>query len=240
MASKSSLTAPSMSAPQEIQLRSGWDDMLDVKKNRRGLLPNRKSVVSSDSSGYSPSPSPSPSSSHGPTTPEDDAFTSSTLTYLASPVAQALGLPSPVASPIASYASPLKTPRDKAPGLAPPRQPIPEDTVSTISSIWEAPWPLPPVVTSFPLLRHQSRSQSPSSTDDGHVYPLYSPAEPPSAPPFEGSSVPGRGTSPTPNVARRATLKKALRRTWSREALARGYASTDVIYMTRTVEETGS
>ncbi|KAF7344865.1 Pheromone receptor [Mycena venus] len=121
MASKASLVNPTLTAPQPVQLRSGWDDMLDVKKPRQGRRPfllnphlnpnlnsnsNRKSAAiscSEDSSSvYSLNPAPSPTC----TTPEDDsAFTSSTLTYLASPVAQALGLESPVRdSPLAQAA----------------------------------------------------------------------------------------------------------------------------------------
>ncbi|KAJ7182516.1 pheromone A receptor-domain-containing protein [Mycena crocata] len=351
----------SLAAPQAVQLRSGWDDMLDVKGSRRGALPSaspsqtsRKSGIYSssksarsasdddDASSSSDTASPSPS----PTTPEDDAFTSSTLTYLASPVAQALGLPSPVTPPTPVYAaaskaapvygnvsptvSPIKAappsprnvsptksalkatsglpsspsphrksparplqrvrsptippppstsppspPRQKTPAplsidaapisaspakvaptplvllnhtpslrgtrslrtpspphLLPPRQPIPEDTASTISSIWDAPWPLPPV---SPVPTNFSRPLSPRTpmgSDAGHAYPMYSPMEPPTPPPFEGSSVPGGGSP-----QRAQSLRRGLRRTWSREALARGYAGADVIYMTRTVEE---
>ncbi|KAJ6600324.1 pheromone A receptor-domain-containing protein [Mycena vulgaris] len=249
MASKSSLVAPSLTTPQAVQLRSGWDGMLDVKRTRRGFLPSlhRKSVVSSaDSSDYSPSPSPSPDkSSLSPTTPADDAFTSSTLTYLASPVAQALGLPSPIASPAQSFASTLT--REKSTRLLPPRQPIPEDTASTISSIWDSPWPLPPAAPSpvpmhLPRRMQTQRAHSPAPSDDSCAYPMYSPVEPPATPPFEGSGVPGRGAPPprrAQSVPRKGVVR-ALQRTWSREALARGYAVTDVIYMTRTVEERAS
>ncbi|KAJ7742950.1 pheromone A receptor-domain-containing protein [Mycena maculata] len=234
MASKSSLVAPSLSAPQAVQLRSGWDDMLDVKKGRRGVLPNRKSVVSSsDSSESSLSSNPSPS----PTTPEDDAFTSSTLTYLASPAAQTLGLARPVTPPTPTlpYAKP---PRAPTAHLLPPQQPIPEDTASTISSIWDAPWPVPPPITPPRGLRRAlSRPQSPALSDTGPAYPMYSPMEPPTPPPFEGSSVPGRGPLHRDQVPRKSAMKKSVRRTWSREALARGYAASDVVYMTRTVEE---
>ncbi|KAJ7145520.1 pheromone A receptor-domain-containing protein [Mycena epipterygia] len=253
MASKSSLVAPpSLADPHTIQLRSGWDNMLDVKESRRAL-PNRKSVISASErkSVASSASSSEDTLSASPTcmTPEDDAFTSSTLTYLASPVAQALGLhsPSPVASPPAAYASPLKTrapspvkvrapspPKTRAPAPPPlklraplpPRQPIPEDTVSTISSIWDVPWPLPPASPS-PVTR---------VADEGRVaYPMYSPMEPLTPPPFEGSSVPGREAR---SVLRKPPVRsRSLRRTWSREALARGYAGADVVYMTRTVEE---
>ncbi|KAJ7691154.1 pheromone A receptor-domain-containing protein [Mycena rosella] len=280
------VSTSSLVVPQAVQLRSGWDDMLDVKRGRRGILPesaNRKSVISSaGSSEDSQTVSPS-------LVDDDDAFTSSTLTYLASPVAQALGLPSPGASspvfkfppspsptsvkspsPSPTRASPSPTRADPttlslpstprpthAPALAPPRtssmrpspnqtsypaplklkpprpqQPIPEDTASTISSIWDSPWPLPP---DSPLPRTRSARHA------GPAYPMYSPMEPPTPPPFDGSSVPGRAAPHrTQSVPRKSALKKTVRRTWSREALARGYPVEDVIYMTRTVEERAS
>ncbi|KAJ7455572.1 pheromone A receptor-domain-containing protein, partial [Mycena latifolia] len=233
----------SLVAPTPVQLRSGWDDMLDVKQTRRGVLPGRKSVVSSAGSQYSlsSSPSPSPSPTGSPTTPADDAFTASTLTYLASPVAQALGLPSPVAayspgemppSPVKPSSSPILRGRtDASPPakglkplyLAPPRQPIPEDTASTISSIWDAPWPLPPVSPS-------SLRRAPSKRDDGRAAacPMYSPVEPlyaPVGPPASVQRVPPPRR--TQSVPRKPALK-TLRRTRSRE-----YAAADVIYMTR-------
>ncbi|KAJ7085450.1 pheromone A receptor-domain-containing protein [Mycena belliarum] len=216
MVSKTSLATPT--APQAVQLRSGWDDMLDVKRSRRGGFAgsNRKSVASC-SDPETGKASPSTSGSASPTTPDDDAFTASTLTYLASPVAQALGLPSPVSrhekliSPVSTFI-PNETPRTPRPGpktlhLAPPRQPIPEDTASTISSIWDAPWPLPPV--------------SPSSPRSAwHAYPMHSPVEPlyvPKGPP--ASAAPPRRTRNIP-------LKPALK------VPRREHDAADVIYMT--------
>ncbi|KAJ7822240.1 hypothetical protein B0H13DRAFT_2376730 [Mycena leptocephala] len=294
---QSSLT-PTLAAPQPVQLRSGWDDMLDVKTNRRGrgFLPHpyRKSVVSSsaDSSEYTPSPSPSPS----PVPVQPRARRArrqrtmrsacSTLTYLASPVAQALGLPSPVSSsPIstsptlgASQVIPLPFPPPPPPMHAPPKppgvsfpfpsppspspsspssspspspatprlsphththkpkQPIPEDTASTISEIWDAPWPLPPASPVSPITRVSSpfrsstvrvsstrrqaasRPESPTLSDGPRV--------PPGVPLFPGSAGPRRAQS----VPRKPVSSR-------REALGRGYANregADVIYMTST------
>ncbi|KAJ7500854.1 hypothetical protein B0H11DRAFT_768232 [Mycena galericulata] len=268
--SSSSSSVPSPAAPHAVQLplRSGWDDMLDVKKNR---LPfGRKSVLSSASSdssddtlGTSSPISPKEKEEEA----EEEAFTHSTLTYLASPVAQALGLLSPSPSPSLSpspspRSSPSTSPspgvvpppartyhaaasvspprhRDRPRPLAlappsasvtpppkptptptptptpshtltthlrPPQQPIPEDTASTISSIWDAPWPLPPP---------SPRGVRPPA------YPMHSPVAP-------------VGMGPPPGVPLKSALKKGKgeRRTWSREALARGYAGADVIYMT--------
>ncbi|KAJ7809997.1 pheromone A receptor-domain-containing protein [Mycena olivaceomarginata] len=267
MVSKSSLLVetPSLATPQPVQLRSGWDDMLDVKQNsrRNGFIPtpNRKSVVSSADSDYAPSSSPSP------TTPEDDdAFTSSTLTYLASPIAQALGLESPV-TPTAGNPFPAATgsitptksgcdtpctrtpspPRPAPPApapaparhlhLHPPRQPIPEDTASTISSIWDAPWPLPPA---SPSSLRAARPQSPTLSDHmRRAVPVYVPAEPPGVPPFEGSSVPGRRKVQAQGVPRKSILKPpSVVRGLGRAGSRAGKQPTDVIYMTRSVEET--
>jgi hypothetical protein len=130
--------------------------------------------------------------------------------------------------------------------LFPPRQPIPEDTSSTISSIWEVPWPLPPPTSP------SRRGQSSGAAEQALAYPMYSPIEPPRTPPLgvprrEGSSVPGRGidrvrgADAAPRVPNRKASVKGLRRTWSRErmnASPREYAASDIIYMTRTVEET--
>ncbi|KAJ7020816.1 pheromone A receptor-domain-containing protein [Mycena alexandri] len=297
----SSLVTPSLAAPQPVQLRSGWDDMLDVKvKGRRAFLnPNssRKSVVSSATDSDDDSPSSSP------TLKDDleDAFTSSTLSYLASPVAQALGLPSPiasstfaslvqsrsqgtsptVASPMGSSAMPSPSPIAPSPApvlrvlipmtpvippapssapppqpqprqptlplhlLVPPRQPIPEDTASTISSIWDAPWPLPPATPTPTLLsparsptrsptvsRSPTRSPTLSSRTTTRTAASRAPSPHatllPPKPPRRAQSVPRKPVVPV----------RSVRRKWSREALARGYAATDVIYMTRTGEAT--
>ncbi|KAF7373099.1 Pheromone receptor [Mycena sanguinolenta] len=237
MAAKSSslsLVTPTLTTPEPVQLRSGWDEMLDVKTgSRRGQAetpaflasPDRRSAVS-DSAGYSPTA--------GPISPEEeDAFTSSTLTYLASPVAQALGLESPIsptaASPSAaavpltpsstSKLSPTPSGRMQpsplpllATHLHPPRQPIPEDTASTISSIWDAPWPLPPASP----VQLPARVQSPTlALFDRTRFPATPPGIPP--PPRRAQSMP------------RKPVVRPLKRS---ETLAR----TDGISMTRTVE----
>ncbi|KAJ7636803.1 pheromone A receptor-domain-containing protein [Roridomyces roridus] len=291
MAAKStlSLCTPSPAA-QTVELRSGWDDMLDTKRpspTRRGVmpLPYRKSIISASSS------SEDGSSTAGPGTPPpkeehdaDEAFASSTMSYLASPVAVALGLASPVSAStpiVVSPASPVKTrtpsppaavysrapspaastfkasPRTTSPStptsttartptppvvapvppapthirprpvplslgmsmsthLHPPQQPIPEDTASTISSIWDVPWPLPP-------------ARAPPRTTSRHAseaYPMYSPVEHRTSSPFEDAAGP---PSPSPHrtqVPRKSAMKKS----------SRAPVAADVIYMTRTVE----
>ncbi|KAJ7028141.1 pheromone A receptor-domain-containing protein [Mycena alexandri] len=240
-----SLVTPSLAAPQPVQLRSGWDDMLDVKvKGRRAFLnpnPSRKSVVSSATDSDDDSPSSSP------TLKDDleDAFTSSTLSYLASPVAQALGLPSPiasstfaslvqsrsqgtsptVASPMGSSAMPSPSPIAPSPApvlrvLIPMTPPIPEDTASTISSIWDAPWPLPPA-TPTPTLLSPARSPTRSPTV----------SRSPTRSPTLSSRTTTRTAASRAPVPRKPVVPV-------RSALARGYAATDVIYMTRTGEAT--
>ncbi|KAF7344871.1 hypothetical protein MVEN_01649000 [Mycena venus] len=83
------------------------------------------------------------------TTPEDhSAFTSSTFTYLASPVAQALGLESPVrdsplaqaalgvaspASPTTGSAAVMPTVTPPPPTVAPPEPPLPRIRLNTLS-----------------------------------------------------------------------------------------------------------
>ncbi|KAJ6455213.1 pheromone A receptor-domain-containing protein [Mycena sanguinolenta] len=237
-----SLVTPTLATPEPVQLRSGWDDMLDAKTGSRQahgetraflVSADRRSAVS-DSAAYSPTANPV-----GPE--EDDAFTSSTLTYLASPVAQALGLGSPI-SPTASSSpkaeeivpvivpsnppppstrksSPARSGRAQPPPLPPlvthlhpPRQPIPEDTASTISSIWDAPWPLPPASP----VRLPARVQSPTlALFDRPRFPATPPGIPP--PPRRAQSIP------------RKPVVRPLKRS---ETLA----YTDMVYMARTAE----
>ncbi|KAJ7860206.1 hypothetical protein B0H14DRAFT_3446160 [Mycena olivaceomarginata] len=183
MVSKSSLVNPTLAAPQLVQLRSGWDDMLAVKKSRQSrhpfLLPHlnpssnstRKSAAiscSDNPSVYSLIPTPSTTC----TTPEDDsAFTSSTLTYLASPVAHALGLESSVrdspvvqaALRVASAADPTTSPAvipavtPPPPTISPPKPPLPRICKNATLSPFLSP-PSPSVSSSA------HTSPSPSST----------------------------------------------------------------------------
>ncbi|KAJ6498391.1 pheromone A receptor-domain-containing protein [Mycena vitilis] len=265
MLSNSSLVVPP--PPQAVHLPplcSGWDDMLDVKVQKSRVPhphPHRKSALSDE---YSPSSSPTSSATSAE---EDDAFTSSTLTYLASPVAAALGLPSPVSpdvvvanpdSPVrgittkstttpeivaptippAPSQTPPHPPRARTPPhLAPPKQPIPEDTASTISSIWDAPWPLPPaspVRLSMSPSRSPTRSPSRSPPRSGRAppWPVYvstsiaADARPDS--PFEDAiAIQPVSSLPTRTPRRAISIP--------RKPILRGYAPQDVIYMTRTV-----
>ncbi|KAJ7156290.1 pheromone A receptor-domain-containing protein [Mycena filopes] len=147
MLSKSSLLmtpAPTAPSPVQLQLRSGWDGMLDDVKTRTpaassrrpglgvglGFLINphasRKSVISAAYSDYDEAEKAGRASSDE----EEEAFTSSTLSYLASPVAQALGLESPVGhgsagsidrNPPRAHLPPALAPRFAPHRPAPPR-----------------------------------------------------------------------------------------------------------------------
>ena len=134
-------TTSHMKPHLSLDLKSGWDDMLQG----RSLAKHSRSTTTLTSKSVSTPPSSPPSSPP----PEEDTFVASTLNYLDSPVARSLGLRSPLLSrPSRIYAtcSPNKVFIEKPSSLeaALPHQSIPEDAVSTISSIVDCPWPLPP------------------------------------------------------------------------------------------------
>jgi len=202
-------------------------------------------------------PSPSRSSS----CQEDDAFMASTLTYLGSPTAHILGLPPrPITSSLV-YTSPQKAAHDILPCKPMPTHTpvdspreldtarlsvyIPEDTASTISSIWNAPWPQPPssVSSSHHTSRSRSESDSPTPSNDTFGCPL----DPSITPHLQLEPFLGQNVSPVPRVASPPKSKqvekspsiKNLRRSWSRDGLGHGhgYAPGEVIYMS-VVKET--
>lgn len=282
--------------PLTLELKSGWDDMLDDKASKGFKSKNRSKLSLSPSSGRSassvpsssPCSSPTPSSARSSPAPENDSFAIDTLNYLNSPIAQSLGLRSP--PPV--YSSPQKTSYNitpwrrpqtptKAPtpvtpstvtvevdiaplkAQGPARQSIADDAKSTVSSIWEAPWPEPPasVPQGSPTpsliqgLFHarsssrslpQSRCPSPALSCDTLGLPILSPSSPPDKP-FQGAVaealLPGRpGSSP---AAMRPPRRSSLRRLGSLEGLnvpgiGRGVsnrAGKEIIYMT-VVKET--
>lgn len=279
--------------PLTLELKSGWDDMLDDKASKAFKSKNRSKLSLSPSSGgsvssvpsSSPCSSPTPSSARSSPAPENDSFAIDTLNYLNSPTAQSLGLrsPPPVYSspqktsynitPWRRPETPIKASRpvipsavtvevDIAPSKAQARQSIPDDAKSTVSSIWEAPWPEPPA--SIPQespatsliqgLFHarsssrslpQSRSPSPALSCDTLGLPILSSSSPP-VKPFQGAvaeTLPERpGSSP---AAIRPPRCSSLRRLGSLEGLnvpgiGRGVgnrAGKEIIYMT-VVKET--
>jgi pheromone a factor receptor len=219
---------------QTINLRSGWDEMLSDSRKSKGFLPKIK-TKSAYSYTISTSPEPSSSSSHCTTFPDDDTFMSSTLSYLGSPAAQTLGL-STHASVCAPPSPLLRTQLPKGPPrTVPPPEipriilPKPDDAVSTISSLWDKPWPQPPVTIPSPSLScssaRSSRSQVGSVSSNEVGYPVVTPPHLRTRA-FEGSGVP-----PKLALSSHPSMKDV--RSRSRE----GYAPGDVIYMTG-VQET--
>ncbi|KAG6838978.1 hypothetical protein C0991_006894, partial [Blastosporella zonata] len=107
-----------------LELRSGWDDMLEDKKKFKLWSPIRKSPTSRTTSpnpislntasphqSRASTPTPSVSASYPTVCGEDDAFIKSTLDYLGSPVAKTLGMtPSPTIIPASPIASPIFSP----------------------------------------------------------------------------------------------------------------------------------
>ncbi|KAK1217044.1 hypothetical protein PQX77_020318 [Marasmius sp. AFHP31] len=183
-------------------LVSGWDEMLDMH-----------SVNSSPRSSPSPPPPPPPPSK--PARPslvkvsdhekipdrtsaknDDKSFTATTIEFLSSPTARNLGLNSPILSPPPVYKSHLDANklRPHDPFSKPPA--VPDDVASTVSSIYDIPWPSPPstVPRVQPVIpKRPSRPQSPAFSDisfSGSI-PLRRSITPPSmrSPPFRGSSV---------------------------------------------------
>src|SRR5258705_280148 len=73
-------------SPPQLELKSGWDDMLDTRAARWKLL-SRKGTPSPSP----PSPTPSRLSSN---MDDDKVFMVSTLSYLGSPTAKSLGISS--------------------------------------------------------------------------------------------------------------------------------------------------
>ncbi|KAJ3502538.1 hypothetical protein NLJ89_g8842 [Agrocybe chaxingu] len=196
-----SLTKPQL-RPLTVELKSGWDDMLNVKTQKQ-----KKTSEKSTSSACS-SPTPSNSS----VAEDDQAFMNSTLTYLGSPTAKTLGIASPVPAvisspprhameltipprpvsppPMAPKAKPLipqiqmptPTSSNNVLYLASPK-PINVDVPSSISSVFEASWPIPPAspTPSLSPSRRGNGSPSHSSPTGSHsrrrsYSPSHSPA----------------------------------------------------------------
>lgn len=226
--------------------------MLDIKGPKR--------VPSSRKTAKSPSPSSTGSSSSRPDSSGDDVFMTSTISYLGSPTAQALGLaspPSPSPSPIFNASPklthevlPMKSvsPTPSSFALNPKRSHRP-DVPSTISLVLEAPWPAPPATPPPSSIRTHSPAPSADST---FGYPLYPTVTPPylRTRPFEGSSI---SSAPDSNInaptgsqipsaensiklSRRPSLK-GLQKTWSRERMGHAYTTNEVVHMS-VVQET--
>jgi len=178
-----------------------------------------------------------PTSEERSSSPEDDAFSAATMQYLHSPTAHSLGLQSPIVSPPSVYNSPIRTPVEDVPQWNPSLklkvpQTIPDDVESTISSIFDAPWPQPPA---SPLPFTPAYSDTVCGEHDGsfeHVknYAL----------PFRGPSVRPvpEGVRPL-NIASRSAspvMKKA-KKYLRRGAIQGPPLGSEAVYMT-VVQET--
>ncbi|KAG6899199.1 hypothetical protein C0993_012365 [Termitomyces sp. T159_Od127] len=217
-----------------LELKSGWDDMLEAESKKSKFWSSIRSKSSNSLRATSPTstsvrlPSPTsrsatPSPSFTATSPticsEDDAFVKSTLEYLGSPTAKALGISpppliipsSPVTSPIVSpppaYVSPHKAKYHDSPAspatptsirsnhdMPPSPFHVPTDVGSVISSVFDASWPQPP--PSPPkfnnALSRLANSRSASylaSTQVGGDSQPTLTAPPRHSRPFEGSSI---------------------------------------------------
>ncbi|PFH48836.1 hypothetical protein AMATHDRAFT_5419 [Amanita thiersii Skay4041] len=156
-----------------LDLRSGWDEMLESKPAPlfSFFSPQRSKTPVTPSRSKPVSPAPSPIS-------EDEAFLASTLSYLVSPTAHTLGLASPLTPLPPVYMQPrkvvtpppaIKRPATPTPPSTPPMRPMSE-SLSVLSSVFDAYWPQPPTSSSDMSSRH-SRCWSPPapSTDSGHT-----------------------------------------------------------------------
>ncbi|KDR78091.1 hypothetical protein GALMADRAFT_245094 [Galerina marginata CBS 339.88] len=245
--------------PLTIELKSGWDDVLDEKKFKwKGSRRNSKSL--------SPSVCSSPTPSHHSITEEDQQFMASTISYLVSPTAKSLGIEPPLQVPPAAMSPPRRALEIPPRPTSPPPIPKPKSAlkapknvpvdVDAIGSVLDAPWPVPPESPTPSLSRSyhsnrspsHSRSHSPaSSTEETFGYPLRPTLTPPHlrTRPFEGSSISSFVVETTPSppspsfkkVPVKRTSIRSLRRTWSKERIGQAYAASEVIHMT-VVQET--
>jgi hypothetical protein len=205
-----------------LNLKSGWDDMLDAKKAKGwGLLSKARSP-----SPYSPPSSPDQSNSgHSYPAFREDSAAMKSAACVGPSVTQTFNhtsTPSPVRLPSSSPQAPVRSNASGKPNpestLRPPSAVI-DDAASTTSSIWNAPWPEPPSVVPGP-----SRPRSASSgSSDTFGYPLY-----PSVSPPHTRSQPSQGHLLTvPRLPKQALSKRPS----TKEARGQG-GQNEVIYMT--------
>ncbi|KAI3603877.1 putative STE3-like pheromone receptor STE3_Mr3 [Moniliophthora roreri] len=230
------------STPEPV-LISGWDDMLNVKspKSIRPKSPHPSSTTSRDTPSSYSEQSRASSSASNPH--EDDAFAASTMEYLSSPTAMVLGLQSPVLTPPSPVARsptrPSRPSRDEHESLWPMNvaklKAVPDDVASTVSSIYDIPWPHPP--TSVPVPVHiipPTRSQSPALSDISFA------GTRPITPPFCGPSIAqvteDSSRTRTPIITRQP-LKKYSKRSLRLDGNISGAPPGEAIYMT-VVQET--
>lgn len=253
MISRSQLSTP-RPKPKALDLKSGWDDMLETDSKKSKLWsPGRKSPSSvkttASIASRTATPSPSPTTASPTVCGDEEAFIASTLDYLGSPVAKTLGITPPalVISPPPVYVSPCKATPDTTTSPTTPRslhdvppspRRVPADVESVISSVLDASWPQPPP-SPLKLVDTASKTRSsspPQSADLTFGYPLYPAVTPPhrQSKPFDSSSISSVSDIPAlPQVRSKRPSIRSLKKSRSGERVqVHGYAPSDVIYMT--------
>jgi len=202
--------------PLTLDLRSGWDD----EKIISTIQSSNSSIKSISPMKYS-----SPTQSNRNVADNDAAFIASTLSYVGSPTAKALGITSPLdfRPPASHILQPLAIPlrRSSRPSFPESHQPILRampsahlpvdiDPDMDLTSVLDESWPLPPLspVSSRSVSQYScpsppcSRSNSPASSPvplESFTYPLRPTVTPPHRRirPFEGSSISSFEIDPT-------------------------------------------
>ncbi|KAH6890839.1 pheromone receptor [Coprinopsis sp. MPI-PUGE-AT-0042] len=188
--------------PYTVELRSGWDDMLEFK------VPSSPSPKGTKSASSSPTPSSQQqfpvSAKVSQMSAEDTAFMNSTISYLGSPPAQSLGVSSPTLERPPAFHLPRKPlpalsvtiddpvlPWADSPVLGSParlaaRTPSVKSAKPQIASVFEAEWPIPPSTPSPVCSRYATRSPTHSIADSTYsdVPSYYREGRP-----FEGASI---------------------------------------------------
>lgn len=205
--------SPSRTRSPNSTIRSGTASPVLGSSSQRPALSLRTSneetlhsSISSTSSAQSSLPE------DRPTSPEDDAFCASTIQYLGSPTAYSLGLQSPLIHPPSVYRSPTQTregaPQWKQSSMLSVPQSIPDDVQSTVSSIFDMPWPQPPSPPLFtPAFSETVYGEHNSSFENVRNYAL--PFQGPTVHPIPGGS---RPVSPLDRSVSPTKAKKYLRR----------------------------
>ncbi|KAG6886020.1 hypothetical protein C0992_004730 [Termitomyces sp. T32_za158] len=216
-----------------LELKSGWDDMLETESKKskfwspirskpshslRATSPISTSVRLPSPISRSATPSPTFTATSPTVCGEDDAFVKSTLEYLGSPTAKALGVAPPpliipsspatpsIVSPPPAYVSPRKAKYHDSPApstptsirsnhdMPPSPRHVPTDVESVISSVFDVSWPQPPPSppkynkTLSRLANSRSVSYLASTEVGGDLQPTLR-ALPRHSRPFEGSSI---------------------------------------------------
>lgn len=233
-----SLFSPSSSrvkSPTSPSRSPTGSSRLPLSRNRSPTSPRRTPTSPSRSSAsFAYRAGPSSARSPSPTKGDDEAFLESTLTYLGSPMANALGLSTPIVPVPPARSPPRKVPSKTSPVKQLPNPTTPESKrlsgMSAISSVFDAHWPQPPESPSPP----SSRTPSPYGVDAviaharaDSVGTLAHLVPPP--PGLAGTEVPNVPPVPEHITAPERSSLRTVRGQWNRTRLS---ADEDVIYET--------